>query len=63
MEKFESRYGITIVEGYGLSEGTCASTINLLEGPRKAGTVGLPSPGQTDPVSRMRMYRSRQARP
>ncbi|NMN98290.1 class I adenylate-forming enzyme family protein [Antrihabitans stalactiti] len=47
LEKFESRYGITIVEGYGLSEGTCASTINPLEGPRKAGTVGLPLPGQT----------------
>jgi len=47
LEQFESRYGIPIVEGYGLSEGTCASTINPLHGPRKAGTVGVPLPGQT----------------
>ncbi|MEN3319017.1 MAG: long-chain acyl-CoA synthetase [Mycobacterium sp.] len=47
LEQFESRYGIPIVEGYGLSEGTCASTINPLDAPRKAGTVGLPLPGQT----------------
>ncbi len=47
LDKFESRYGITIVEGYGLTEGTCASTINPLDGPRKAGTVGLPLPGLT----------------
>ena len=44
--RFEARYGITIVEGYGLSEGCCASTINPLHGPRKPGTVGLPLPGQ-----------------
>jgi len=47
LEHFQSRYGIPIIEGYGLSEGTCASTINPLDGPRKAGTVGLPLPGQT----------------
>jgi len=46
LEQFETRYGIPIVEGYGLSEGTCASTINPLGGKRKAGTVGLPLPGQ-----------------
>jgi long-chain acyl-CoA synthetase len=47
LEQFQSRYGIPIIEGYGLSEGTCASTINPQAGPRKAGTVGLPLPGQT----------------
>jgi long-chain acyl-CoA synthetase len=47
LERFESRYGIPIMEGYGLSEGTCASTVNPLDGPRKPGTVGLPLPGQT----------------
>jgi long-chain acyl-CoA synthetase len=46
LAKFESRYGIPIVEGYGLSEGTCASTVNPLDGKRKPGTVGLPLPGQ-----------------
>ena len=47
LEQFETRYGIPIVEGYGLSEGTCASTVNPLDGKRKPGTVGLPLPGQT----------------
>ena len=47
LERFESRYGIPIIEGYGLSEGTCASAVNPLDGPRKPGTVGLPLPGQT----------------
>jgi len=47
LEGFESRYGIPIIEGYGLSEGSCASTVNPLTGTRKAGTVGLPLPGQT----------------
>ncbi|MBF6428131.1 AMP-binding protein [Nocardia cyriacigeorgica] len=46
LEKFESRYRIPIIEGYGLSEGTCASTVNPLSGRRKPGTVGLPLPGQ-----------------
>jgi O-succinylbenzoate-CoA ligase len=46
LDKFESRYHIPIVEGYGLSEGTCASTGNPLHGIRKPGTVGLPLPEQ-----------------
>ncbi|MGW4593396.1 class I adenylate-forming enzyme family protein [Amycolatopsis thermoflava] len=45
--RFEDRYGVPIVEGYGLSEGTCASTLNPPDGPRKPGTVGLALPGQT----------------
>jgi acyl-CoA synthetase (AMP-forming)/AMP-acid ligase II len=44
--RFEERFGITIVEGYGLSETTTASTINPLDGVRKPGTVGLALPGQ-----------------
>ncbi|TWG91541.1 acyl-CoA synthetase (AMP-forming)/AMP-acid ligase II [Nocardioides sp. J9] len=43
----ESRFGFPVVEGYGLSEGTCASTANPVDGPRKAGTVGIALPGQT----------------
>lgn len=43
---FEARFGFPVVEGYGLSEGTCGSTINPFNGVRKAGTVGLPFPGQ-----------------
>lgn len=43
---FEKRFGVPIVEGYGLSEGTCASTLNPPDGVRKPGTVGIPLPGQ-----------------
>lgn len=46
IHRFEDRFGITIVEGYGLSETTTASTINPLHGLRKPGTVGLALPGQ-----------------
>ena len=46
LTKFETRYGIPIIEGYGLSEGTCTSTANPLDGKHKPGTVGLPLPGQ-----------------
>ncbi|MER6184172.1 AMP-binding protein [Streptomyces sp. NPDC001652] len=46
LTRFEARYGFPLVEGYGLSEATCGSTINPVAGPRRAGTVGLPFPGQ-----------------
>ena len=46
IRRFEDRFDVTIVEGYGLSETTTASTINPLRGVRKPGTVGLPLPGQ-----------------
>ncbi|MFD3843548.1 class I adenylate-forming enzyme family protein [Streptomyces sp. NPDC058642] len=46
LTRFEARYGFPLIEGYGLSEGTCGSTINPVAGPRRAGTVGLPFPGQ-----------------
>jgi long-chain acyl-CoA synthetase len=45
ISQFEDRYRMSIVEGYGLSECTCAATINPLER-GKPGTVGLPLPGQ-----------------
>ncbi|WP_375385702.1 class I adenylate-forming enzyme family protein [uncultured Microbacterium sp.] len=44
--RFEKHFDVKIVEGYGLSETTTASTINPLHGLRKPGTVGLPLPGQ-----------------
>jgi len=46
LTRFESRYGFPLVEAYGLSEGTCGSTTNPVDGVRKAGTVGRPFPGQ-----------------
>ena len=44
--RFERRFGVPVVEGYGLSEGSVASTINPVDGPRKPGTVGIALPGQ-----------------
>lgn len=46
LRRFEERYGIRVLEGYGLSEGTCASTLMPLSGPDKPGSVGVALPGQ-----------------
>ncbi|MCK0439067.1 AMP-binding protein [Gordonia alkaliphila] len=46
LEKVEASFGIPIVEGYGLTEGTCASACNPIDGVRKLGTVGPAMPGQ-----------------
>jgi long-chain acyl-CoA synthetase len=46
LQRSESRFGFPIIEGYGLTEGTCASTVNPLHGERKPGTVGVALPGQ-----------------
>ena len=47
LPRAEEVFGFPIVEGYGLSEGTCASTCNPPNGVRKPGTVGPALPGQT----------------
>ena len=41
-----TRFGIRILEGYGLTETTCISSINPYYGERKAGSIGLPVRGQ-----------------
>lgn len=46
MRTFEETFGIPIVEGYGLTEATCASTLNPRKGIRKIGSIGIPLPGQ-----------------
>ena len=43
---FEERTGIRILEGYGLTEATCASSVNPPRGERRIGTIGLRIPGQ-----------------
>lgn len=45
-EKFEEKFHAFILEGYGLSEGTCVSSVNPLGGLRKIGSIGLPLPDQ-----------------
>jgi len=44
LEAFRERFGHTILERYGMTE-TLMLTSNLLEGERRAGTVGYPLPG------------------
>jgi long-chain acyl-CoA synthetase len=43
--EFEHRYGVPVVDGYGVSECTGWCTANPVHGIRKPGTVGLPLPG------------------
>ncbi|NUM42620.1 MAG: AMP-binding protein, partial [Leptospiraceae bacterium] len=45
-QKFEEKFKGKIIEGYGLSEGTCVSSLNPLLGERKIGSIGIPIPGQ-----------------
>ena len=44
LKAFEKNYRATILEGYGLTEATCAVTLNP-PGERRLGSVGLPLPG------------------
>lgn len=43
---FEERTGIRILEGYGLTEATCVSSVNPPRGERRVGSIGLRLPGQ-----------------
>ena len=43
-KRFEAHSGVKILEGYGLTEGTCVSSINPLHGERKIGSIGLRLP-------------------
>ena len=44
--QFEAATGVKILEGYGLTEGTCVSSLNPVDGERKVGSVGLRIPYQ-----------------
>ena len=39
---FESRFGVEIQEGFGLSETSPVASFNVLDKPRKAGSIGYP---------------------
>ncbi len=43
-KRFEAAAGITICEGYGLTEATCLVAINPPEGEKRVGSTGLPFP-------------------
>jgi long-chain acyl-CoA synthetase len=42
LKEFESRFGIPLIEGYGLSEASPVVTKNPLDGRRKPGSIGIP---------------------
>ncbi|WP_163849238.1 acyl-CoA synthetase [Pseudooceanicola aestuarii] len=42
--RFEKATGVTIVEGYGLTEATCLVSCNPVDGTKKIGSVGVPFP-------------------
>lgn len=42
--RFEKACGVTIVEGYGLTEATCLVSINPPAGEKKVGSIGIPFP-------------------
>jgi fatty-acyl-CoA synthase len=47
IERFERQTGLRILEGYGLTEAVCASSLNPPAGERRAGSIGLRIPGQS----------------
>ena len=44
--RFEEHSGMKILEGYGLTESTCASCVNPKDGERKVGSIGIRLPYQ-----------------
>ncbi len=45
MLAFDKRYNVNILEGYGLSETSPVASFNVLDQPKKAGSIGLPIDG------------------
>lgn len=45
-KNFQNETGVKILEGYGLTEGTCASSCNPAHGDKKIGSIGLRIPYQ-----------------
>ncbi len=42
--RFEKATGMTVIEGYGLTEATCLVSCNPTEGVKKVGSIGIPFP-------------------
>jgi long-chain acyl-CoA synthetase len=45
MKAFDEKYRVNILEGYGLSETSPVASFNVLDRPKKAGSIGLPIRG------------------
>ncbi|MGO9838240.1 MAG: long-chain-fatty-acid--CoA ligase [Polyangiaceae bacterium] len=45
MRAFDDKYGVNILEGYGLSETSPVASFNVLDRPKKAGSIGIPIRG------------------
>jgi long-chain acyl-CoA synthetase len=45
MAEFEARFGVTLLEGYGLSETSPAVSFTVPDRPRTPGSIGYPLPG------------------
>ncbi len=42
MKAFDEKYGVNIIEGYGLSETSPVAAFNVLDRPKKPGSIGIP---------------------
>jgi long-chain acyl-CoA synthetase len=45
MRRFDEKYGVNILEGYGLSETSPVASFNTLDRPKKPGSIGVPIAG------------------
>jgi fatty-acyl-CoA synthase len=43
-KRFEKATGVTLIEGYGMTEATCIVSVNPPQGVKKIGSVGVPFP-------------------
>ena len=45
MSMFEEKFGVTLVQGYGLTEASPVCSVSRIDGVQKPGSIGLPMPG------------------